>query len=270
MNLIFSEEETGRFFNTVLPSRRKETEAAFVSLAARKKYAGEDSGLDFGHSTQMLAREVVKRPCLDEYIAKVRRFTAEDSFLDKSGNIIPASVMVVYVNIHLSDAVKAWNRTKQEIARIDEEAMTHLFQGGGDLSHISRQMKNLGGIWLTQMQNSYSSRKCWMDFDIDLLDPVMRSEAHEKAMDVLHGMGITGTVTIHTRGGFHLLVSTKRNTFDRDVNPVTMRASMETVLKDVSKEVAINRNGMVPLPGTRQGGHPVRMSVDDDKRQEDS
>lgn len=269
MNLIFSEEETGRFFNTVLPSRWRETEAAFVSLAARKKYAGEDSGLDFGHSTQMLAREIVKRPRLDEYIAKVRRFTAEGSFLDMAGNIIPVSAMVVYVNIHLSDAVKAWNRTKQEIARADEEAMTHLFQGGGDLLHVSRQMKNLGGIWLTQMQNSYS-RKRWMDFDVDLLDSEMRSEAHEKAMDILHGMGIAGTVTIHTHGGFHLLVSTERNTFDRDVNPVTMRASIETALKDVSKEVAINRNGMVPLPGTRQGGHPVRMSVDDDKRQEDS
>ena len=261
MDLISNMNQIRLFFETVLPSGWKETEAAFVSLAARKKYAGQGSGLDFGHSTQMLDREIVKRPRLDEYIAKVRRFTAENSYLDMTGHIIPVSAMVVYVNIHLSDAVKAWNKTKQEIARVDEEAMTHLFQGGGDLSHVSRQMKNLGGIWLTQMQNSYS-RKRWMDFDVDLLDPMARSEAHEKAMDVLHGMEITETVTIHTRGGFHLLVSTEGNIFNKDVNPITIRSSLEDVLKEASKEVVINKNGMVPLPGTRQGGHAVIMEID--------
>lgn len=261
MDLISNVNQIRLYFEMVLPAGWKETEAAFVSLAARKKYAGNDSGLDFGHSTQMLAREVVKRPNVEEYVAKVRRFTAEGSFLDMAGHVIPTSAMVVYVNIHLSDAVKAWNRTKQEMTRIDEEAMTHLYQGGGDLSHVSRQMRNLGGIWLTQMQNSYSGKR-WLDFDVDLLDPLARCEAHGQAMDVLHGMGIAGTVTIHTRGGFHLLVSSERNIFNKDVNPVTIRSSLEDVLKDATKEVAINRNGMVPLPGTRQGGHAVIMEID--------
>ena len=101
-----------------------------------------------------------------------------------------------------------------------------------------------------------------MDFDVDLLDPMARSETHEKAMEILHEMGISGTVTIHTRGGFHLLVSTERNIFNKDVNPVTIRSSLEDTLKEVSKEVVINKNGMVPLPGTRQGGHAVIMEID--------
>ena len=259
MDLIHDTEQIKMFFDTVLPSEWKETEAAFISLAARRKYILEGMRIDLGQRPQMLDRDTVKRRSFAEYIAKLRRFTAPCSYTDENGDAIPVEVMAVYVNIHLSDAVKAWNKTKQEIARIDEEAAAHLFSGGGDLGHISRQMRNLGGIWLTQMQNSYS-RKSWMDFDVDLIDTFYREEAYGKSMEILAGMGLSGTMAIMTRGGFHLLLPTDRNAFSRDVNPKTILEKLSAGLSDISKETVINKNGMVPLPGTMQGGYPVRFA----------
>ena len=212
MDLIYDIAQIKTFFETVLPSEWKETESAFVSLAARKKYVSEGMTIDLGHRPEMLDRDTVKHRNFDEYLAKLRRFTAPCSYVDNEGNPIPNEVLAVYVNIHLSDSVKAWNKTKAEIAKIDEETATHLFQGGGDLSHLSRQIRNLGGIWLTQMQNSYF-RKRWLDIDVDVMVSETKAETHAKALDVLSAMGVTGIVTIYTCGGFHLLIPTAIGTY---------------------------------------------------------
>lgn len=256
MNLIYDETQIRRFFETVLPPVWKDTEAAFISLAARKKYVPEGMAIDLGHRPEMLDREIVKKRSADEYLAKLRRFTAEGGYLAEDGSPIPIEAMAVYVNIHLSDTVAAWRKTKEEMAKVDAELMKHAVYGGNDVSHPLRLLRNMNGIWLTAMQNSYS-RKRWIDYDIDPLESDS-SDLTSRMAHVFEEMGVLGqTIWIRTRGGFHVLLSTEGAPFNAALNPETILKRLQKRLEGQVKEAVINKNGMVPLPGTMQGGREV-------------
>ena len=265
MGLIYDENIIRAFFRTVFPDIWERTEGAFISLAARKKYIPEGIDIDLGHRPQMLDRDVVRSQNEDVYIAKLRRFTAPDAYTDNNGKPIPPEVMAVYVNVNLSDGLKAWRQTKKSIAETDEEIMTHAFSSNLDLAHSASSVMHLDGMWMSAMQNSYS-RVLWIDYDIDIIPDdgaITFSErltlARGKAEAVLSGMGVRRYVGITTRGGFHILVHTKENTFNKDVNPETILRALQKELAPYAKEVVRNGNGMVPLPGTRQGGAAVGM-----------
>lgn len=234
MNLIHDEKQILRFFETVLPPTWQDTEAAFISLAARKKYVPEGMTVDLGHRPEMLDREVVKKRSADEYLAKLRRFTAEGGYLAEDGSPIPVKAM----------------------AKVDAELTKHAVYGGDDVSHPLRLLRNMNGIWLTTMQNSYSKKR-WIDYDIDPIEGDS-SELTSRMAHVFEEMGVLGrTIWLKTRGGFHVLLSTEGAPFNAAVNPETVLKRLQKGLEGQVKEAVINRNGMVPLPGTMQGGRKV-------------
>ena len=210
----------------------------------------------------MLDRDVVRSRNEDVYVAKLRRFTAADAYTDNNGKPITTEVMAVYVNVNLSDGLKAWRQTKKSIAETDEEIMKHAFSGNLDLAHSASSVMHLDSMWMSAMQNSYS-RVLWIDYDVDILPDDGFDErlslARGKAEAVLSGMGVERYVDITTRGGFHILVHTKENAFSKNVNPETILKALQKELAPYAKEVVRNGNGMVPLPGTRQGGAKVGM-----------
>ena len=257
--LIYDEKEISRFFDLVLPPVWEETEAAFVSLAARRKYIPDGISLDLGQRPEMLDRDIVKKRNKDEYIAKIRRFTADGGYSGNDGKAIMHEAMAVYVNIHLSDTVSAWRKTKEAIADIDTELIKHAVSGNPSTAHALRMLKNVSSIWLTAMQNTYS-RKRWIDYDIDITDSKDSETTRKITEDVFMECNlITSTIWIKTRGGYHILLSTETAKFSKAVNPGSILSTLQQKLEGYVQEAVINENGMIPLPGTMQGGKPVSI-----------
>lgn len=260
-SIIWSEDEIKKFFNLIFPSTWSKNEIAFISLAARNKYSKEK--IDLGHRPEMLDKSVIKINNADLYFAKIKRFDTE-GYLDNNNSIIPKEVMAIYVNINLSDTIKAWSKIKNRINEIDEEILSHSFFNSNKLDHAISQINNLPNIWFSQIQNTYS-RKFWIDIDVDIEDPNQvwtdKKTLREVLVENIHSQSLIrelkNTIIIHTRGGFHILINCRENQFDKRINPETIRESIEYQVVDFTKEVVINKNGMVPCPGTYQGGYKV-------------
>lgn len=258
--LIIDENQIRLFFDTILPAEWEEYEAAFISLAARRKYLPEGKEMDLGDRPDMLDRDIVKHHDFSEYLSKLYRFTQPEGYRDSNGRTIPQEAMAVYVNLHLSDSIGAWRKTKEQLARIDSEIASKAFTGSADLNHIYHNMRNLAGIWYTQMQNTYS-RKLWIDYDIDLIDTGLKEKTAGNVRKLFSSLNLAQPPIIATRGGLHVLLSTTENTFSRQCNPQTILQELIAAFGSTSKEIVINPNGMLPLPGTLQGNVPVYMTL---------
>lgn len=253
--IIWSEDEIKKFFNLIFPSTWSKNEIAFISLAARNKYSKEK--IDLGHRPEMLDKSVIKINNADLYFAKIKRFDTE-GYLDNNNSIIPKEVMAIYVNINLSDTIKAWSKIKNRINEIDEEILSHSFFNSNKLDHAISQINNLPNIWFSQIQNTYS-KKSWIDIDVDIKDSNISLK--ESLINNISNSNLIknlkGIIIIQTRGGFHILINCIENQFNKEINPESIRKNIENIVRDYSKEVVINKNGMVPCPGTYQGGYKV-------------
>jgi hypothetical protein len=101
----------------------------------------------------------------------------------------------------------------------------------------------------TAMQKS-RLHKNLIDIDVDDKEKGVQEELHKEysGKKVKH-------LCIETHGGFHFLLV--RSTLSYDFN-----TSLEYFSKLIEKEVCVNKNEMVPLPGTYQGGYPVKIRYD--------
>ena len=261
--LVYNRDQIKLFFNTIFPKNWEINELAFVSLAARKKYILERSNIDLGRRPEWLDRDVVKECDENYYLSRILRFENE-GYTDSNGNSIPDEVKAVYVNIHLSDTKKSWIKFKEEMGKVEEELFSHIYFhtiNKERCDHAFRRMGSVPSIWYSIIQNTYS-RKEWLDIDIDFdKDAADKENLVDIIKNTLKNLDIKDAILIHTRGGIHALISTVHNNFNKDLNPPIIRDSLYNNLKDYTKEVVINNNGMVPLPGTLQGGKKVWMEI---------
>ena len=262
MDLIYSEEEIRMFFEKILPERWEDHETAFISIAARKKYLPDNVMTDLGRRPQMLDRNIIKEQDFLTYLAGLYRFTSRNGYLDNNMRPIPDEAKVFYANIHLSDPIAAYEEIKEKMAGIDREIISHAAMGHNDISHAIGSIKNMAGLWYTAIQNT-CSRKLWIDYDIDLIDPGIREHAAKRMLAEIDSFAevIIKKHTVLTRGGFHILMASAKNgtAFSKDFNPELLLKHLEDKFGNESKEIVVNHNGMIPLPGTMQGGFPVRF-----------
>ena len=262
MSLIYDTKQVKKFFDEILLSSWEPHEAAFISIAARKKYLPEGYMTGLGKRPEMLDRDIIRTRDFGRYLAGLYRFTASNGYTDQDGLPIHDWAKVFYANIHLSDSIAAYEKMKTKMAGIDREIISHATTGHNDISHALGDIRNLHGLWFTAMQNTYS-RKLWIDYDIDLLDGIDKDITAHAAfgiIDELAGCAVTKHAII-THGGVHILLATAKNgtAFSKEFNPDTVLKALQDSFSGMAREVVINRNGMVPLPGTLQGGFPVHF-----------
>ena len=255
-SIIWNENEIKKFFNSIFPLTWNKNEIAFISLAARNKYS--EKRIDLGHRSEMLDKSVVKINNADLYLAKIKRFDTE-GYLDNNNAIIPKEIMAIYVNINLSDTIKLWSKIKNRINEIDEEILSHSFFNSNKLDHAVSQINNLPNIWFSQIQNTYS-KKFWIDIDVDIKDDNidLKESLINNILNDFSIKNLKNIIFIKTRGGFHILINCVDNRFNDKLNPESIRKIIEGLVENYSKEVIINKNGMVPCPGTYQGGYKVQ------------
>lgn len=276
--LIYDERVIREFYRRILGKYpRGDFDTDFFCVAARKKYMTEEERQEtrLGDTT-LLEKTVLKRDSEDEFVNKVFKV---DSGLDwvtaLNGNRIPRSCEVFYINVNHTSTLKALKSLQGDLNVLTGELLDCLTKRG-TLDNIGRKVKGMNTLVLKAYQDPKNvSDKTWIDLDVDVPH---ESLSLEDLVNVLEGiMSPEGREIIVTRGGYHVLVDTRfMSSFNKGVSedcssrgvPVDKSRilSVDKVLKgirdvcgDNAKEVKINSNGMVPLPGTIQGGKKVLL-----------
>lgn len=148
------------------------------------------------------------------------------------------------------------------MAEIDREIMSHAITGHNDIAHALGNTRNLHGLWYTIIQDTYS-RKLWIDYDVDITEEYDKEKLAKDVLDEIDAFAgkIVKKHAVITHGGTHILLAAANNgtAFSKEFNPETLLKYLQSSFDDKTKEIIINRNGMIPLPDTMQGGFPVHF-----------
>ena len=279
--LIYDEEQVKEFYRKVIDSQpRTEFDTDFFCIAARKKYmTQEEKDATRMGDTTLMEKTIVKKGDMSLFLNKLHKVDASlDWLASNNGTRIPRSCMVFYMNINHTDMIYALKNLKMDIATMEGELLDCL-KKKGTLENIGNKVKGLNTMVLKAYQDPKNvAKRNWVDIDLDVSPENFTFPEIKDVMDSLK-FEEDKYVVIQTRGGYHILVSTpwislynkeysKRFTegerFNKkgllSVDKVIRR--LERALDDKgfeAKEITVNKNGMVPIPGTLQGGAKVKL-----------
>jgi hypothetical protein len=255
VKIVHDEAELRWFFEAVMPPLAP-TEVYFLSLSARNKYltAEERTATGLGR-TEMFAKTIVRSRNWELFIRSLRKLECDERGYTTKFNLpIPAKTMVCYLNINPSSTLGAMGGYQKIINEYTIE-MAALAFGKGDAGNFAARLNKLDNNMMTCYQQA-TGTKHYVDIDMDVPAGYDRTEVSAFLMS----KGLTKFWWVKTHSGFHLLLDRKQLSFNpQDVCEVAAAALCEQY--DIDKlekvEIIINKNAMIPLPGTLQGGLPV-------------
>jgi hypothetical protein len=245
IELVHEEDHFERFTTEVmrplLPG-----EVYFISLSARNKYLTEQQRNFWALGrTEMFGRTLGYgdwKFTMAKLAANLRYKTT------KVGSPYPQVALVVYANINPSNSVKACGAFAQKVVEIQNELIRgFLNDSTPNLDTMARGDRLL----LNEFQKATGTRH-YLDVDIDADEFVMRlfQEQIQESGTKHH--------LIKTRGGWHFMINREsRNETGFEIHNVI--PPLHELAKEQGGEVMINKNAMVPVPGTMQGGKLVEL-----------
>lgn len=242
-SFVYDETQVNAFHNLLSPLEN--SEAYFLSMSARTKYLTEHEReyYQLGR-TEMFARKLVKRSDFDAYMRVVRTLeVAYGGYTSKTDVPLPDKAMVVYANINPVSGEKAL----QEFYTKTNEMLFDL----GRNEQTRERFAKLDTLLMNCYQRA-RSRKTLLDVDFDTKkDAVVHEFVNE-----LQSQGVTYFV-VETKSGYHVLM--KKSTVNFNYPAVVSELNKKVKAKNPKAEVVVNKNDMVPLPGTLQAGFRVRL-----------
>jgi hypothetical protein len=194
----------------------KETERYYVCLFARKKYCPEVPYLKTDNS--QLARFLSNK---ERLLEKIEQLECRFGSYKINGHPVPQEALALYITPNPRDLYKAAPKSIIQLARLIENQSTLANPVQEVLSEVHRTC----------------GTKHFVCFDIDTKDPEVITQAInlvDNKCDLLE-----------TRGGYHLILRKDNFNFKDKLFYKKLAA-----LADVSGD----KNGMIPVPGTYQGG----------------
>jgi len=231
------------FVENILPPL-KDNEVYFLSASARNKYLTEEQRKFYGLGrTEMFGRMVAKsKPHFYKKVSELQEYIS--TYRTKTGQKLPDFCTIIYSNINPSDSIRAYFQLQSEANRKLQESMVN-----GRTNELNHYFTNIDRHILTEIQRSPGTKHYIdVDFDVESYIPV------EVFLNSLNENGVIYHV-IQTRSGYHVMM--KRDTIQYDFHSVLMKLN-ETFCSE-SGEIIINRNAMVPTPGTLQASHLVKI-----------
>lgn len=276
--LIYDEEQVKKFYNEIIvDAPHSDFDVDFFCVAARKKYMTQEEkeATKLG-DTCMMEKTVVRELNEEVFLHKLQKVdSCLDHLYSHNGTNIPRSCMVLYMNVNHTSMINAIKSLKSDISLIENE-LYDVFIKNGPRAGIANKISRLDQVTLKAYQNPQNvSKKCWIDIDMDIsVDSVSYKEI-EDALDCMLIIKVCPKIykVIQTHGGYHILVNTisisshnkvvSINYEDFKKYILSVKDFTDTLEKLVTdkgleaKEIKINQNSMVPIPGTLQGGHKV-------------
>lgn len=247
IKLIYSEEELKKFFELVVPPLQRD-EVYFLSLSARNKYLTDEERKEVGLSrTEMFSRTIIRQQDFDYFLRKLRRLECDERGYTTRTNIpIPNKTIVVYFNVNPSSMVKAYNKF---ITEVNNQIVELISTIGKNHETKYDYLARLDLKLMKFVQNT-PSKKHYIDIDFDI-DKVKEYKYLVQYVNFLKDNKIEYYI-IETNGGYHVLI--KRDTITCNFHPLVK--DLDYLVK---KEIVVNQNAMIPLPGCFCGGFKVKM-----------
>lgn len=288
---IWSEDEILKFYDKVIcydKDDRDSSNCDFFCVAARKKYLPESMKdvYDMGN-TFMEHKNLLTRVDRDMYLAKVRQVNATLDFIpDKQYRCLPRECMVFYANVNHVDIFKSVHEFKMILLDWEYNALDLLKTYSDALKeNINDRIKAVQSNLMKSFQDARNSTKAWLDIDCDIDENVYslekslqisRLDILKKELKAKLGPTSVEPYIIWTRGGCHVLInrSSIRECNSRLSKECTSKEELtskvvtpENLLEFIGdffsgskvKEIKVNPNAGVPMPGTVQGGFRVRL-----------
>lgn len=263
VEIIHDEEELKWFFENVMPDLAA-TECYFLSLSARNKYLTKEERefYDLGR-TEMFEKKIIRKKEWSRFLRTIRKMECDSrGYTTKNGMPIPSKTMVCYLNINPSDTVKALSKFQAIINEYFIEIASIAFNRR-DTDNIANRINKIDNNLMTCYQQA-TGNKTWLDFDFDIPKNSANSHVFVSLYSMyLNSEGFSNYFWIDTKSGYHLLL--RKEQMRQSSNPKELvEQARKMVLKRFSAdelgedwEVIYNKNAMIPLPGTYQGGHKV-------------
>jgi hypothetical protein len=252
--IIYDEEELKKFFDILPPL--KSTEVFFVSLSARNKYLTKELQTYYGLGrTEMFEKRIIRYRDWERLLRTLRKFeTAAGSYLTKKGLNIPDRCITCYININPSDTLKAYKEFNQTMTEYMYE-LAHCATDNRDLDNISKRINKMDNLLMTCYQKNRGT-KHFIDIDFDI--PKSNEIFWEFISHFTYHLDDNNVKyhVIDTHSGYHVLLErdTVKFNFTELINPLNKKAK-----NLYNSEVVLNKNEMIPIPGTLQGNYEVRF-----------
>lgn len=243
MGLVYNTDEMEKFYQILPPI--SEDLVYFVSLSARNKYLTKEEREKYGlKKTEMFCRTIIRHPNFENFYQKILELENHLRVMKtNSGLYFPKHALICYINLYTSSTIRA---TREYIKKISDKVFNEI---GCDYPDL-KQFKYCDKLWLSEVQKAkYHSPLLDIDFDVSDYSVVKEfiTKFNEKSKNNVKYL-------IETKGGWHIILRKQDIGFNFH--------SIVTDLNDrvgSEEEVQINKNNMVPLPGTFQGGKEVRF-----------
>ena len=275
-NFLGSEKELKWFYDHCV-FEPKDNEVFCFALAARnKKLTDEEREKYKLGRAEMLNTNIVSlrrnEPLsYERWREGVLKFEVnKKAMTTKSGYSYPEKSTVVYYYFHTSDETKVLAEGSKYINELNQELINAAVNGSKD--GISDSLKKLkyALINVERMHARCPGTKKFVDFDMDIEPFYINKFKYPLVLNILKTkaeifFGKGNYFILDTSGGFHVLVKkeaiTKNpNNFTKDVE-ITINKSIDengNALPPI-KEFNINKNSLIPLPGTFQYGRLVTV-----------
>jgi len=222
-------------------------EVYFLSLSIRKKYLSKQERELYNlNRTEMYAKTIVHNS--DDFFRKIKRFECnKDGFTTKNNQHMPEKALVCYANINPLNMVKAYIKFQSKVMNLISE----------NLQEANQNYTLLNNLFLKEIQNSKGT-KHWIDIDID-------SEFSEKYVNQLTEIAKKFKIeylVIKTKSGLHILFQKNKIILYKEEFKLYKEVEkINEMIKKTEKkgEAIFNKNNMVPVPGTYQGGFKVSI-----------
>ena len=268
---IHDEKELEKFHHQIMPEL-KEFEVFFLSLSCRKKYLSPEEREKY-HITraEMFDRKLIRTNEYSRLLRSIHKYeVSEGGYVTKNNLPVPQHCMTIYLNINPSNSLKALKEFNGKIVEWQYEITS------GNKEAFGKKFNKLD----VELMNCYQRNrgtKHWIDIDFDIPKEYNMPWVLKEYMEELN----IRYFWIDTKSGYHLLIDRNSINFDprnickkgldclwsyflkkaeteKDLYPVKI-TNTNILTGNGSYEIIINKNEMIPLPGTFQGGYPVRV-----------
>jgi hypothetical protein len=251
---FLEDENELRWFYTYCIPILKEHECFYLSCSMRKKHLTKEQRELVKHK-EMFNVQVICKNEFEELIRNIKCCETDiECFFSKETKDWINNATMLYWNVNPVDSLRVLNNNIERLQEIKTELV---------YAALSKNEESMKYTWKRVRNSSFISKelyarntgtKYWIDFDIDTEKEELQKKYLESHYFLLEKLGCGNFVEIETKGGFHILV--KRSVIK--FNPSEIVTQLSKIF-DSAKEININNNAMIPLPGTLQSNFLVKV-----------
>ena len=294
-DMILDENELRWFFDHII-EKPLAYESYMIMLACRgKKLTDEEREYTkVGARGEMMREELIR--CrgglkqewnFDIYRQAFYAYNCDKrSLLTTAGVPYPEHAMVVYSVVNPTNEIDCIEDTFEHYNNERKNLTSAILRGShpGIQDHLVKMPKVFEHM--KSCHAAHTSRRIWLDFDMDIKNDCRTSEIFDKCYAALHEAGIklfgkANFAIIKTCGGFHTLVRKECLTFNpntfldevykcADTNEIVLSEYIDEFVANDSSHKShtgnniVKRSALLPTPGCRQyDSYPVVMNKED-------